>query len=193
MVEKLIVPLTRAEMPDVAAGVTAVLSPVLGAAGRDGPVKAVLELTGDRDGADRVAGRIEPATGPGVPAPGWFRERVVIGGDPAEAGVKLCYWITRLGSLSLEDFDTYWAETHAGVARHIPDVVRYVQSLRVDAVASHDGIAEMWWRDVETQQAAMRTRQTRTAMEDERNFIDHGSVLPLVVGWGGGDVAAAAD
>lgn len=180
MSTKLVVPLSVSELPDLPGSLDAALYAVLGREGRTGPVRAVLELRGPREAADPVLADLPVAGGDGVPQPAWFTERVIVDGSTSGLRAKLWYWISRRASMDLAGFDAYWAREHAKVARRIPELRRYVQSLRLDRRGSHDGIAELWWADVSTQQAAMRSPQTAAAMEDEKAFIDHGHVLALV-------------
>ena len=93
--------------------------------------------------------------------------------------VKLIYCITRKPELSVEEFQRYWRETHGPIAARIPGLRRYVQchTLREtyagDRAPAYDGAAELWFDDMESMQAAFASPEVRTAMEDERHFIDH--------------------
>ena len=105
--------------------------------------------------------------------------------------IKIIFCLRRHPGMSLEEFDTYWRESHAPLVAGFKDVLRihrYVQSRRTDsklagiaasvrgAPQPYDGVAELWfetWDDVE---AGFKTEDGqaagRTLIEDERKFID---------------------
>jgi len=113
--------------------------------------------------------------------------------------VKLTFCVRRLASLSPEEFHRYWRDEHGPlVARHAETlrIRRYVQThalpglvgdaLRASRGAAEpfDGIAELWWDDLETLAAATTSNAGRAAsqllLDDERRFIDlAGSALWL--------------
>ena len=100
--------------------------------------------------------------------------------------------MTRLPSLSMEEFHGYWLEKHAPLVRAAAAALRirrYTQShyfsdpriapaiaARGCAVNPFDGVAEVWWDSVEDIVAAGATpegrRYGRQLLEDERKFID---------------------
>lgn len=105
--------------------------------------------------------------------------------------VKLTFCVRRLALLSEADFHRYWKERHGPlVLRHAETlgIRRYVQTHALpggvsDALrasrgtgAPFDGIAELWWDDLETLAAATGSEAGRQAsaelLEDERRFID---------------------
>lgn len=87
--------------------------------------------------------------------------------------------------MSGEEFHTYWKHTHGPIAARIPGLRRYVQSHavpRVDGLPEHpyDGVAEVWFDDLEALRAAMGSPEVNAALEDEKNFIDHSRVALFV-------------
>ncbi|MDX2169141.1 MAG: EthD domain-containing protein [Deltaproteobacteria bacterium] len=113
--------------------------------------------------------------------------------------LKLIFCLHRLPSLSREEFQRYWWETHGPlVRRHAAalGIRHYVQShalggdLDAALLASrggppgYDGVAELWWDDAASFAAASASEAGRIAsrelLEDERRFIDH-SRSPLFV------------
>lgn len=105
--------------------------------------------------------------------------------------IKLVYCIRKRADVSEEEFHRYWLEEHGPRVRGHAKAIgadRYVQShnLRLgwnDALsgsrgmpAPHDGITELWWRDLEAFEAAMGSPAGAEAgkdlLEDERGFID---------------------
>jgi hypothetical protein len=103
--------------------------------------------------------------------------------------MKLVFCCRRSPELTVEQFQEYWLQQHAGLVnslRHaIPSMTRYVQSHTVygpitDAVRSsrgtaepYDGITEVW---VSTDTAGGDPEAAATAMqrllEDEMTFVD---------------------
>ena len=80
-----------------------------------------------------------------------------------------------------DDFHRYWKDRHGPIAARIPGLRRYVQS-HAHAVSremwpgSYDGVAEIWFDDLESFRSAMDTPEVAAALEDEKNFIDHSRV-----------------
>jgi uncharacterized protein (TIGR02118 family) len=100
--------------------------------------------------------------------------------------VKLIYCITKKPELTVEEFQTYWRETHGPIAGAIPGVRRYVQCHVVPetyggrAQPAYDGAAELWFDSLEAMREAMSTPELQAAIEDEKNFIDHSRVASFV-------------
>ena len=99
--------------------------------------------------------------------------------------VKLIYCISKLPELSVEEFQRYWRETHAPIAGAIPGLRRYVQSHVVPDVYDrstppYDGAAELWFDDMDALRKAMASPETRAALDDEKNFIDHTRVASFI-------------
>lgn len=105
--------------------------------------------------------------------------------------VKWTYCLRRRPDLSWEEFSRYWREVHAPLVAERAEVLgirRYLQVRTVDRPELHqalqqrnggaprpfDGIAELWFDDIEA--FAARSDEARRAsqelLEDERNFID---------------------
>jgi uncharacterized protein (TIGR02118 family) len=100
--------------------------------------------------------------------------------------VKLIYCISKKPELSVEQFQTYWRETHGPIAAKIPGLRRYVQCHTApelygrEQAPRFDGAAELWFDDLDAMRAAMASPETKAAIEDERNFIDHSRVASFV-------------
>ncbi len=105
--------------------------------------------------------------------------------------VKLTFCLRRLPHLSREQFQKYWLETHGPLVRERAQaigVVRYVQLhtgydefnsvLRAGrgGPEAYDGVAELWFEDVDAIGSKLSTEAGRRAaaelLEDERRFID---------------------
>jgi uncharacterized protein (TIGR02118 family) len=106
--------------------------------------------------------------------------------------IKLVFCLTRLPSLTQEEFQDYWLNTHAPLVRSVAallNIRRYVQShsfsdarlqpavaVRAAIVSGYDGVAEISWDSIEDIISAGATSEGRAAgrklLEDERRFID---------------------
>jgi uncharacterized protein (TIGR02118 family) len=100
--------------------------------------------------------------------------------------VKLIYCISKKPELSVEAFQTYWRDTHGPIAGRIPGLRRYVQCHVIPALyggtatPAFDGAAELWFDDLDALRTAMQSPETRAALEDEKNFIDHSRVASFI-------------
>jgi hypothetical protein len=107
--------------------------------------------------------------------------------------VRISYLMRRRPHLSLEEFQTYWSETHPKAAPEDAfstlGVKRYVQVLpletdarnlvigpRTGLVDPFDGIAELWVESLEALEGDWSTAKAKEYLEiffkDEQNFID---------------------
>lgn len=105
--------------------------------------------------------------------------------------IKLVYCLHRRSDLSFEEFSRYWRNEHAAlVRRHAPllGVVRYVQSHAIaqeankalrearDLLDPYDGIAEIYFNDLESMEKAHMSPAAEAAqlelMNDEDKFLD---------------------
>ena len=84
-----------------------------------------------------------------------------------------------------EEFFHYWEHVHGPIGARIPGVRRLVQSHRVHVPgdargADYDGMAELWFDDMEALLEARRSPEWRASGEDEKNFIDHSKVAYFI-------------
>jgi len=105
--------------------------------------------------------------------------------------IKLTFCLVRLPSLSREDFQKYWYDTHAPLVASVAEALqirRYVQMHSLPAEASagirasrdappeFDGVAELWFDSVEAVMENGRRPEAQAAgallLEDEKRFID---------------------
>ncbi len=106
--------------------------------------------------------------------------------------IKLVYVLRRRPEMTREEFQTYWRETHGPLIQKLADklsVRRYVQvhtgypefSLGEDPIRGemgepYDGVAELWFDDVDSLVTAMSSPEgqeaAQLASEDEAKFID---------------------
>ena len=99
--------------------------------------------------------------------------------------IKVIYCISKKPGLSDEEFFAYWEHVHGPIGARIPRLRKLVQSRRLsipeDAYSpDYDGVAELWFDDIEDLLAARETPEWNAATSDERNFIDHKRVAYLV-------------
>jgi uncharacterized protein (TIGR02118 family) len=99
--------------------------------------------------------------------------------------IKLVYCITKKAGLTDEEFFRYWKNIHGPIGARIPRLRRLVQSRRLIVPGDkhrpdYDGIAELWFDDVEALLAARQSPEWKASTEDEANFIDHRKVAYFV-------------
>jgi uncharacterized protein (TIGR02118 family) len=99
--------------------------------------------------------------------------------------VKLVYCITRKPGMNEKEFFRYWKDVHGPIGARIPHLRRLVQSHRVMVPGDkygpdYDGMAELWFDDMQALLAARQTPQWKASAEDETNFIDHNKVACFV-------------
>jgi len=105
--------------------------------------------------------------------------------------VKLVYCLRRLPHLTREEFQQYWRANHGPLVKNTAkqaDIRYYIQSHTIDytprrnqqrstlRIEPFDGVAELWYDDVDslmsTQQTPEHRRAINSHIEDELNFID---------------------
>ncbi len=91
--------------------------------------------------------------------------------------VKAIYFFKRKPGMSVDQFRTYWRNQHAELVRKVPDVRRYVQSPTLDSgyrkhEPLYDGVAELWYDDVDTMRRIAQLPVSSAALADDANFMD---------------------
>jgi uncharacterized protein (TIGR02118 family) len=99
--------------------------------------------------------------------------------------IKLVYCIAKKPGMSDEEFFHYWEHVHGPIGARIPGVRRLVQSHRVHApgdarTADYDGMAELWFDDMEALLEARRSPEWRASSEDEEKFVDRSKAAYFV-------------
>lgn len=97
--------------------------------------------------------------------------------------VKLVYCLRRKPGMTREEFGRYWAEVHGPLGARIPGLRRLVQSHGLDlpgGPSDFDGIAELWFDDLPSLQAARGSPEWAASTADETNFVDPGRTASLV-------------
>lgn len=89
--------------------------------------------------------------------------------------LKVIGLLTRKPHLTHEQFVDHWLNVHGPLALGVPDIRRYVQShirdtrTRADVPESAvqiDGIAELWYDDLASYEAAARTPEMKRLTDD---------------------------
>jgi uncharacterized protein (TIGR02118 family) len=71
------------------------------------------------------------------------------------AAVKGLFLVKRKPGMSVAEFQDYWRTKHAPLVPRTPHLLRYVQchvlpeTYDSDTPPTYDGVAELWWPDVE--------------------------------------------
>jgi uncharacterized protein (TIGR02118 family) len=99
--------------------------------------------------------------------------------------IKVIYCISKKQGLSDDEFFRYWERVHGPIGARIPRLRRLVQCHRItvpadDRPPDYDGVAELWFDDVEDLLTARESAEWRAASADEVNFVDHKKVAYLV-------------
>jgi len=99
--------------------------------------------------------------------------------------IKVVYCITKKPGLTDEEFFRYWEGVHGPIGARIPGLRKLVQSRRLPVPGDqrncdYDGVAELWFDNVEALLTARRSPEWQASTEDERNFIDHRKAAYLV-------------
>jgi uncharacterized protein (TIGR02118 family) len=94
--------------------------------------------------------------------------------------IKVVGLLTRKAGLSHEEFVRHWLNVHGPLAHAVPGIRRYVQShitgtrTRPDIPETDvevDGIAELWYDDLESFQRAAGTPEMKALTDDGALFI----------------------
>jgi uncharacterized protein (TIGR02118 family) len=105
--------------------------------------------------------------------------------------IKLTFAVRRRTDVDPAEFHSYWRDQHGPLVRSVQPVLgirRYVQTHRLEtplndvlrasrsALEPFDGVAELWWDDLDALVAATSSPEgsvaARTLLEDEARFID---------------------
>ncbi len=99
--------------------------------------------------------------------------------------IKLVYCIAKKPGLTDEEFFRYWKNIHGPIGARIPRLRKLVQSHRITIPGDkyrpdYDGMAELWFDNLESLLAARQSPEWKASTEDEKNFIDHNKVAYFV-------------
>ncbi|MFZ3340950.1 MAG: EthD domain-containing protein [Terriglobales bacterium] len=99
--------------------------------------------------------------------------------------IKLVYCITKKPGLADPDFFHYWKNIHGPIGARIPGLRRLVQSHRLSLPGDnrhpdYDGMAELWFDDLDALLAARKSAEWKASTEDENNFIDQNKTSSFI-------------
>jgi len=99
--------------------------------------------------------------------------------------IKLVYCITKKPGLTDDEFFHYWRNIHGPIGARIPGLRRLVQSHGLSVPGykyqpDYDGMAELWFDNVNDLLAARQSAEWKASNEDEVNFIDRNKVAYFV-------------
>jgi uncharacterized protein (TIGR02118 family) len=99
--------------------------------------------------------------------------------------IKLIYCFRKRPGMSDADFDVYWRDVHGPIAARIPGLRRLVQSRALNVPGDvrrpdYDGVAELWFDDVDMLLEARASEEWKRSGLDEANFLDPASAAYLV-------------
>ena len=99
--------------------------------------------------------------------------------------IKLVYCITKKSGLTDEAFFSYWKDVHGIIGARIPGLRKLVQSRRLAVPGDkyqpdYDGMAELWFDDLEALHKARQSPEWQASSDDEENFIDRSKVAYFV-------------
>ena len=99
--------------------------------------------------------------------------------------IKVVYCVTKKSGLTDEEFFRYWEKIHGPIGARLPGLPKLVQSHRLIVPGDgerhdYDGVAELWFDDMEALRAARQAPEWKASTDDEGNFIDHDKVAYFV-------------
>jgi uncharacterized protein (TIGR02118 family) len=99
--------------------------------------------------------------------------------------IKLVYCFSKKTGLSDEEFFHYWANVHGPIGARIPGLRKLVQSRRLTVPGDghrpdYDGMAELWFDDMQALLAARQSPEWEASTNDETNFMEPGRAAYLV-------------
>lgn len=111
--------------------------------------------------------------------------------------LKLVSPMTRLDLMTKEDFDKYYVEQHTKVGGGFPGHLKYVGAPAIQSVHGEapfcDSVAELWWQDLQSMQAAWTSEMWEMARRDHPSVVsgrlmfiaeEHEILTPPVPGTG---------
>jgi uncharacterized protein (TIGR02118 family) len=88
--------------------------------------------------------------------------------------LKTVTLLKRREDLTPAEFQAHWREVHAPLVLSIPGVRGYVQGRPIPGDGDDppcDGVAEVWYDDLQARDRAFRTSEYEAVLDDERNFL----------------------
>ncbi|MDD2319374.1 MAG: EthD family reductase [Geobacteraceae bacterium] len=98
---------------------------------------------------------------------------------------KLVFFLHKHPDLSEEAFRKYWRNTHGPLVAKVPGLCRYVLGNQVPVALPFpplcDGLAELWFKSVDSMQNALLSPEGQAATADAANCFDMARTSMMVV------------
>ncbi len=104
-------------------------------------------------------------------------EHLIKDGPATDTAVKWIRFFNRKEGMTVEDFQSYWRDTHGALMAALPALVRYLQChARAGAYAkgrqpAHDGVDMTWFASLDAWHSAMESAAYGRARADQANFL----------------------
>lgn len=88
--------------------------------------------------------------------------------------------LPRRSDTSPEQFQEYWATTHAEITSKVPGLRSYVQNIcqaDENGDPAYDGVAVLGFDDAESMEKALATPEWQAVLEDVPKFVDASRVV----------------
>jgi uncharacterized protein (TIGR02118 family) len=87
---------------------------------------------------------------------------------------KIIALVRRNEDMTYDEFRTYWQDHHSQIVAKLPGLRRYIQNPALDLAGKewpYDGVAELWFDDVDAIRDAFRSPEADAVREDEPRFV----------------------
>jgi len=85
---------------------------------------------------------------------------------------KVLVLLHKRDDLSWDEFSRYWREVHRPLAMRLPNLRRYVENHGPEIGSMPYGVAEFYFDDPDSFQAALASPEGEAALADLANFVD---------------------
>jgi uncharacterized protein (TIGR02118 family) len=105
-------------------------------------------------------------------------EHVIVDGETSPDMINAVLVVSRLPGLDHTEFNEHWLDVHGPLVAKLPGLRRYIQNHGiVDAGFSmtHDGWSELWFDDLASLLAALKTPEWRAVLDDAETLF----VMPM--------------
>lgn len=90
---------------------------------------------------------------------------------------KVIVALKKRADMDAAAFHRYWRDVHGPIGASMPGLRRYIQNRVLGDNVPFDGIAEMWFDDAASLQAAFTSPAAVAAAQDVPNFLESTQVL----------------
>lgn len=86
--------------------------------------------------------------------------------------LKVVITLVRREEMTHEEFLAYWREEHAPLAEQLPNLRRYTMSEPVAEDTPFDGIAQLYYDDMDDFRKSMESEAAERVSDDSENYTD---------------------